>query len=73
MSYTGLIIYVGLIALSLLGWLVCEAIGKLSYTHSEAEEEGWKEMAEHAAEHGNREMTIRDILRTNSTKGFDAV
>ena len=42
----------------------------LEYEHSEEEEEGWKEMAEHCA---GEEMGIRDILRTSTFRGFSAV
>lgn len=40
------------------------------YEHSEEEEEGWKEMAEHST---GKETSIRDILHTSTFRGFNAV
>ena len=40
---TGLTLFVVFIAVALVGWCVCEAIGKLHYTHAPEEQEGWEE------------------------------
>lgn len=42
----------------------------LVYEHSEEEEEGWEEMAAHSA---GKEISIRDIMRTSTFRGFSAV
>ena len=61
------------IAVALVGWCVCEAIGKPHYTHAPEEQEGWEEFEEHAKANNGKEQNIRDIMRNNSTKGFSAV
>lgn len=43
------------------------------FTHSEEEAEEAELLENERREHGFREMNIKDIIRTNSTKGFDAV
>ena len=70
---TGLTLFVVFVAVALVGWCVCEAIGKLNYTHAPEEQEGWEEFEEHAKANNGKEQNIRDIMRNNSTKGFSAV
>ena len=70
---TGLTLFVVFIAVALVGWCVCEAIGKLHYTHAPEEQEGWEEFEEHAKANNGKKQNIRDIMRNNSTKGFSAV
>lgn len=63
--------FIAFVALSILVLLIANYKKLLlEYEHSEEEEEGWKEMAEHCA---GEEMGIRDILRTSTFRGFSAV
>lgn len=69
-----LIGFIALIVIALVGWAVAEAKYKtMTFTHSEEEAEEAELLENERREHGFREMSIKDIIRTNSTKGFDAV
>ena len=68
---------IGLIALliiSLVGWAIAELKSKsITFTHSEAEEEGEEEMREAYEANGNKELNPKDLLARNSTKGYKAI
>ena len=65
---------IGLVVIALLGWAVAELKYKtIIFTHSEEEAEEAELLENERREHGFHEMSIKDIIRTNSTKGFDAV
>ena len=68
---------IGLIALlliALVAWAIAEAKSKtITFTHSEAEAEGEEEMLEAFEAHGGKEMSLEDILKSNSTKGYEAI
>lgn len=65
---------IGLVVIALLGWAVAELKYKtIIFTHSEEEAEEAELLENERREHGFREMNIKDIIRTNSAKGFDAV
>ncbi len=69
-----LIGFIAFIAIALVGWIIAEAKYKaITFTHSSEEAEEAELLENERREHGFREMSIKDIIRTNSTKGFDAV
>lgn len=71
---TGLEILIAFIVIALVGWGICELKYKsLPFHHTSEEQAGWDEFKEHAEMNDGKEMNIRDIVRTNSTKGYDAV
>lgn len=68
---------IGLIALvvvALVGWAIAEFKYKaFTFTRSEKDIEEEKEMEEMKRADGFKEMNIRDIMRKNSTNGYNAV
>ena len=68
---------IGLIALvvvSLVGWAIAEFKYKaFTFTRSEKDIEEEKELEEMKRADGFKEMNIRDIMRKNSTNGYNAV
>ena len=68
---------IGLIALvvvALVGWAIAEFKYKaFTFTRSEKEIEDEKELEEMKRADGFKEMNIRDIMRKNSTNGYNAV
>ncbi len=69
-----LIGFIALVVVALVGWAIAELKYKaFTFTRSakDIEEEELLE-SEHRAE-GFKEMTIRDIMRKNSTNGYNAV
>lgn len=65
---------IGLVVIALLGWAIAELkYNTIIFTHSEEEAEEAELLENERRAHGFREMSIKDIIRTNSTKGFDAV
>ncbi len=69
-----LIGFIALVVVALVGWAIAELKYKaFTFTRSakDVEEEELLE-SEHRAE-GFKEMTIRDIMRKNSTNGYNAV
>ena len=68
---------IGLIALvvvALVGWAIAEFKYKaFTFTRSEKDIEEEKELEEMKRADGFREMNIRDIMRKNSTNGYNAV
>lgn len=68
---------IGLIALvvvALFGWAIAEFKYKaFTFTRSEKDIEEEKELEELKRADGFKEMNIRDIMRKNSTNGYNAV
>ena len=68
---------IGLIALvvvALVGWAIAEFKYKaFTFTRSEQDIEEEKELEELKRADGFKEMNIRDIMRKNSTNGYNAV
>ena len=65
---------VAFLVIALVGWGIAELKSKtITFTHSEAEAEGEEEMLEAFEAHGGKEMGLKDILKSNSTKGFKAI
>ena len=68
---------IGLIALvvvALVGWAIAEFKYKaFTFTRSEKDIEEEKELEEMKRAAGFKEMNIRDIMRKNSTNGYNAV
>lgn len=68
---------IGLIALvvvALVGWAIAEFKYKaFTFTRSEKDIEEEKEFEEMKRADGFKEMNIRDIMRKNSTNGYNAV
>lgn len=68
---------IGLIALvvvALVGWAITEFKYKaFTFTRSEKDIEEEKELEELKRADGFKEMNIRDIMRKNSTNGYNAV
>ena len=68
---------IGLIALvvvALVGWAIAEFKYKaFTFTRSEKDIEAEKELEEMKRADGFKEMNIRDIMRKNSTNGYNAV
>ena len=72
-----MIALIGLIALvvvALVGWAIAEFKYKaFTFTRSEKDIEEEKELEELKRADGFKEMNIRDIMRKNSTNGYNAV
>lgn len=69
-----LIGFVALIAVGLVGWAISEFKYKaFTFTRSEKDIEEEKELEEQKRAEGFKEMNIRDIMRKNSTNGYNAV
>ena len=68
---------IGLIAfvvVALVGWAIAEFKYKaFTFTRSEKDIEEEKELEEMKRADGFKEMNIRDIMRKNSTNGYNAV
>ena len=68
---------IGLIALvvvALVGWAIAEFKYKaFTFTRTEKDIEEEKELEELKRADGFKEMNIRDIMRKNSTNGYNAV
>ena len=68
---------IGLIALvvvALVGWAIAEFKYKaFTFTRSEKDIEEEKELEELKRADGFKDMNIRDIMRKNSTNGYNAV
>ena len=68
---------IGLIAVvvvALVGWAIAEFKYKaFTFTRSEKDIEEEKELEELKRADGFKEMNIRDIMRKNSTNGYNAV
>lgn len=65
------IAFILFIVIALVGWGIAELKGKMTFTHSEIEKEEAEEIEAHRKATG--EMNLDDLLKNNSTKGYDAV
>ncbi|MBO6058700.1 MAG: hypothetical protein J6P67_00960 [Bacteroidaceae bacterium] len=71
---TALFGIVALIAIALIGWAIAEAKYKtITYTRNEEETAVEDRAAEALKQNGYDELGIKDVIKTISTKGFDAV
>lgn len=71
---TILIGFIGIIVIALIGWAIAELKYKtITFTHSEEEAEEAELLESERRAEGFKEMNINDIMRKNSTKGFNAV
>lgn len=69
-----LIGFIALIVVALVGWAIAELKNKaFTFTRSEKDVEEEKELEELHRADGFKEMNIRDIMRKNSTNGYNAV
>ncbi|MGN8650963.1 hypothetical protein [Segatella copri] len=63
-----------LIVVALVGWAIAEFKYKaFTFTRSEKDIEEEEELEEQKRAEGFQEMNIRDIMRKNSTNGYNAV
>ncbi len=66
--------FIALIVVALVGWAIAEMKYKaFTFTRSEKDVEEEKELEEIHRADGFKEMNIRDIMRKNSTNGYNAV
>ncbi len=69
-----LIGFIALVVVALVGWAIAEFKYKtFTFTRSEKDLEEEQELEEHQRAEGFKEMNIRDIMRKNSTNGYNAV
>lgn len=69
-----LIGFIAILVIAIVGWLIAELKYKtIHFTRSEADIDEEKELEEMRAANNFKEMNIADIMRNNSTKGFNAV
>ena len=66
--------FVALIVVAIIGWAIAEFKCKtFTFTRSEKDIEEEEELEEQRRADGFKEMNIRDIMRKNSTNGYNAV
>ncbi len=66
--------FVALIVVAIIGWAIAEFKYKtFTFTRSEKDIEEEEELDEQRRADGFKEMNIRDIMRKNSTNGYNAV
>ncbi len=65
--------FVLFVVIALVGWGICELKGKMTFTHSEIEKKEAEEIAEQQKADGYHEKNLHDLLKNNSTKGYNAV
>ena len=66
--------FIALVVVAIAGWVIAEFKYKaFTFTRSEKDLEEEKELEEIQRENGFKEMNIRDIMRKNSTNGYNAV
>lgn len=69
-----LIGFIALFAVALIGWAIAEFKYKaFTFTRSEKDLEEEQLLENEHRTEGFKEMNIRDIMRNNSTKGYNAV
>ena len=69
-----LIGFIALIVVAIIGWAIAEFKYKaFTFTRSAIDVEEEKELEEMHRADGFKEMNIRDIMRKNSTNGYNAV
>lgn len=66
--------FVALIVVAIIGWAIAEFKYKtFTFTRSEKDIEEEEDLEEQRRADGFKEMNIRDIMRKNSTNGYNAV
>ena len=66
--------FIALIVVAIIGWAIAEFKYKaFTFTRSEKDVEEEEELEELHRADGFKEMNIRDIMRKNSTNGYNAV
>ena len=66
--------FVAFIVVAIIGWAIAEFKYKtFTFTRSEKDIEEEEELEEQRRADGFKEMNIRDIMRKNSTNGYNAV
>ena len=66
--------FIALVVIAIAGWVIAEFKYKaFTFTRSEKDIEEEKELEEMKRADGFKEMNIRDIMRKNSTNGYNAV
>ena len=66
--------FVALIVVAIIGWAIAEFKYKtFTFTRSEKDIEEEEELEEQRRADGFKEMNISDIMRKNSTNGYNAV
>ena len=66
--------FVALIVVAIIGWAIAEFKYKtFTFTRSEKDIEEEEGLEEQRRAEGFKEMNIRDIMRKNSTNGYNAV
>ena len=66
--------FVALIVVAIIGWAIAEFKYKtFTFTRSEKDIAEEEELEEQRRADGFKEMNIRDIMRKNSTNGYNAV
>ena len=71
---TAILGIVALVVLALVGWAIAEAKYKaISYERNAEEEAAEAHAAQLLHENGYTELSIKDVIKTISTKGFSAV
>lgn len=71
---TALLVLAALVVIALVGWAIAEAKAKTCTYHNNEEEEAALERTQEAQKKSEyAEMSIRDVIKTISTKGFKAV
>ena len=71
---TAILGIVALIAIALVGWAIAEAKYKaISYERNAEEEASEAQAAQLLHQNGYTELSIKDVIKTISTKGFSAV
>lgn len=70
---TPIIVFLAFIAVALAGWAIAEGKAKaITFTHSAEEAEEAELLESELRAEGFVEKNLRDILKNNSTKGFNA-
>lgn len=70
---TPIIIFIAFIVVAVAGWTIAETKAKaITFVHSEAEAEEAELIEKEQRAEGFVEKSLRDILKNNSTKGFNA-
>ena len=71
---TPIIGLLALLVISIVGWALAEAKNKaIEFTHSKEEEEGYEEMHEAFEHNGGKELTLKDLLKKNYTRGYESI
>lgn len=70
---TPITVFIAFIVVAVAGWAIAEAKAKaITFTHSAEEAEEAELIESEQRAEGFREKNLRDILKNNSTKGFNA-